>query len=467
MTYICNHNIFALNLTTYTKEFRYNLKLAYPVILGMVGHTFVGLIDDIMVGKIGTTELAAVSLGNSFLFIAMSLGIGFSTAITPLVAEADGEGNVAKGKAAFKHGLFLCTVLGSILFGLILLSKPLMHHMKQPAEVVALAIPYLEIVAFSLIPMIMFQAFKQFSDGLSQTKYAMWATLLANVINIVLNYLLIYGKFGFPELGIVGAAIGTLISRVVMLIFIWLLLKSRDKFKPYITNLDFSIIKKSVVNKILSLGIPSALQMFFEVAIFTAGIWLSGVLGSNAQAANQIALKLSSLTFMVGMGLSVAATIRVGNQKGLQNFKELRRVAFSVFLLTLFIEIIFAGIFVAFHNVFPDLFVNYNNVADLSNTMEVVKTASVLLLIAAVFQISDGIQVVVLGALRGLQDVKIPTVLIFIAYWVFGFPISYYLGLHTDYKSSGIWLGLLAGLTVSSILLFMRFNYITKKLIKN
>ena len=432
----------------------------------MVGHTMVGLIDDIMVGKIGTTELAAVSLGNSFLFIAMSLGIGFSTAITPLVAEADGEGDKAKGKAAFKHGLFLCTVLGTMLFISILLSKPLMYHMKQPAEVVALAIPYLEIVAFSLIPMIMFQAFKQFSDGLSQTKYAMWATLLANVINVVLNYLLIYGKFGFPELGIVGAAIGTLISRVVMLLFIWLLLKSREKFSPYITNLNFLVIKKSVIKKMLSLGVPSALQMFFEVAIFTAGIWLSGVLGSNAQAANQIALKLSSLTFMVGMGLSVAATIRVGNQKGLQNFKELRRVAFSVFLLTLFIEIIFAGIFVAFHKIFPDLFVNYNNIADLSNTMEVVKTASVLLLIAAVFQISDGIQVVVLGALRGLQDVKIPTVLIFIAYWIVGFPISYYLGLYTDYKSSGIWLGLLAGLTVSSILLFLRFNYITKKLIK-
>jgi len=433
----------------------------------MVGHTMVGLIDDIMVGKIGTTELAAVSLGNSFLFIAMSLGIGFSTAITPLVAEADGERNVAKGKAAFKHGLFLCTLLGTLLFGLILLSKPVMYHMKQPVKVVALAIPYLEIVAFSLIPMIMFQAFKQFSDGLSQTKYAMWATLLANVINIILNYLLIYGKFGFPELGIVGAAIGTLISRIVMVLFIWGLLKSREKFKPYITELNFLSIKKSVVNKIISLGVPSALQMFFEVAIFTSAIWLSGVLGSNAQAANQIALKLSSLTFMVGMGLSVAATIRVGNQKGLQNFKELRRVAFSVFLLTLFIEIIFAGIFVVFHNIFPDLFVNYNNIADLSNTMEVVETASVLLLIAAVFQISDGIQVVVLGALRGLQDVKIPTVLIFIAYWVIGFPLSYYLGLQTEFKSSGIWLGLLAGLTVSSILLYIRFNYITKKLIKS
>jgi MATE family multidrug resistance protein len=456
-----------LKLTTYTKEFSYNLKLAYPVILGMVGHTLVGLIDDIMVGKIGTTALAAVSLGNSFLFVAMSLGIGFSTAITPLVAEADGEGNVVRVKSAFKHGLLLCTFLGLALFCLILLCKPIMYHMEQPKEVVELAIPYLEIVAFSLIPMIMFQAFKQFSDGLSFTKYPMWATLLANLINVFLNYLLIYGKFGFPELGIVGAAIGTLVSRIAMLLFIWFLFKSKTKFTPYITNLNFLSIKKSVVLKISSLGVPSALQMFFEVAIFTAAIWLSGVLGSNAQAANQIALKLSSLTFMVGMGLSVAATIRVGNQKGLKNFKELRRVAFSVFLLTFFVEIFFALIFVLSHKTFPDLFVNYNNLSDLSNTINVVDIAAKLLLIAAVFQISDGIQVVVLGALRGLQDVKIPTLLIFISYWVVGFPISYYLGLYTYFESSGIWLGLLAGLTVSSILLFIRFNYITKKIIKN
>ncbi len=454
-----------MTLTNYTKEFKYNLKLAYPVVLGMLGHTLVGLIDDIMVGKISTTALAAVSLGNSFLFIAMSLGIGFSTAITPLIAEADGAKDIKKGRSVFKHGLFLCTFLGLFLFVLMLAIKPLMHHMKQPVEVVAMAVPYLEIVAFSMIPMIMFQAFKQFSDGLSETKYAMWATLLANAINIILNYLLIYGKFGFPKMGITGAAIGTLISRVAMLIFIWVLLQSKAKFKPYMSQLKFKNIKATMLKKILSLGVPSSLQMFFEVAIFVAGVWLSGVLGSNTQAANQIALKLSSMTFMVGMGLSVAATIRVGNQKGLQNFKELRRVAFSVFLLTLFIEIIFAGVFVAMHNVFPDLFVNYNNIADLSNTMEVVKIASTLLLIAAVFQISDGIQVVVLGALRGLQDVKIPTILIFISYWMVGFPISYYLGLYTDYKSAGVWLGLLAGLTVAAVLLYLRFNYVTKKLI--
>ena len=185
----------------YTKEFRYNITLSVPVITGMLGHSFVQFADNIMVGQLGTAELAAVSLGNSFVFIAMSLGIGFSTAITPLVAEADGAGNDANAKSALKHGLVLCTLLGVSLFGLILLAKPLMYLMDQPPEVVTLAIPYLDIVAFSLIPLIVFQAFKQFSEGLSQTKYPMFATILANVVNIVLNYLLIFGAFGFPKLG--------------------------------------------------------------------------------------------------------------------------------------------------------------------------------------------------------------------------------------------------------------------------
>ena len=332
-----------MTLQSYTSEFRYNLKLAYPVILGMLGHTLVGFVDNIMVGQLGTAELAAVSLGNSFLFIAMSLGIGFSTAITPLVAEADGEKNVQKGKEAFSHGVILCTVLGVVLYLLILSLKPLMYHMGQSEEVVEFAMPYLNLVAFSLVPLIMFQAFKQFADGLSQTKYAMWATILANMINIVLNYVLIFGKFGFPALGIIGAAIGTLTSRIVMLVFIWVLLRSKDKFKMYLERFSFKNIKKSILMKIINLGFPSALQMFFEVAIFTAAIWLSGVLGKNPQAANQIALNLSSMTFMVAMGLGVVAMIRVGNQKGLQNFTDLRRIALSIFLLTILIETVFCS----------------------------------------------------------------------------------------------------------------------------
>ncbi len=449
----------------YTKEFGYNIKLATPVILGMLGHSFVAFADNIMVGQLGTAELAAVSLGNSFVFIAMSLGIGFSTAITPLVAEADGAGNKADGKSALKHGLVLCTLLGISLFGIILLSKPLMYLMDQPPEVVELAIPYLDLVAFSLVPLVMFQAFKQFSDGLSQTKYPMYATIIANVINIVLNYLLIFGSLGFPKLGIIGAAIGTLVSRFIMLGFLWALLKTKKKFYTYVSGFNFKKIEKKVIRKIIDLGFPSALQMFFEVAIFTVAIWLSGVLGKNPQAANQIALNLSSMTFMFGMGLGVAAMIRVGNQKGLRNFTELRSIAQSIFFLTLLLEIVFAILFLIGRHWFPTLYLNVGDLANQADNMEVIKIAAQLVLVAAFFQISDGLQVVILGALRGLQDVKIPTFITFVAYWLIGFPISYYLGLHTELKSTGIWLGLLSGLTASGIMLYIRFNYMTKRLI--
>ncbi|WP_273566318.1 MATE family efflux transporter [Maribacter halichondriae] len=454
-------------LNNYTKEFRYNIKLSVPVILGMLGHTFVQLADNIMVGQLGTAELAAVSLGNSFVFIAMSLGIGFSTAITPLVAEADGASNKSDAKSALKHGLVLCTILGISLFGIILLSKPFMYMMKQPLEVVELAMPYLDLVAFSLVPLVVFQAFKQFSEGLSQTRYPMYATIIANVINVVLNYLLIFGTFGFPKMGIVGAAIGTLAARIMMVVYIWFLLKSKKKFHDYVTGFNFRKIEKKVMNKIIGLGFPSALQMFFEVAIFTAAIWLSGVLGKNAQAANQIALNLASMTFMFGMGLGVAAMIGVGNQKGLKNFSELRRIAQSIFLLTLLIEIVFAILFLWGRNWFPTLYLDLDNALNLADNSEVIVLAAQLLLVAAFFQISDGIQVVVLGALRGLQDVRIPTLITFIAYWLIGFPISYYLGLYTDLKSMGIWIGLLSGLSASAIMLYIRFNYLTKRLIRS
>ena len=433
--------------------------------LGMLGHTFVAFADNIMVGQLGTAELAAVSLGNSFVFIAMSLGIGFSTAITPLVAEADSANNISQGKNAFKHGLILCTLLSVLLFLIILLLKPLMYYMDQPKEVVELAIPYLNYVALSLIPLIIFQALKQFSDGLSNTKYPMYATILANVINIVLNYLLIFGSFGFPKLGIVGAAIGTLFSRIIMVYFLWMIFKSKDKFRPYITNFNFKKIEQKISAKLFNLGFPSALQMFFEVGIFTAAIWLSGVLGKNPQAANQIALNLSSMTFMVGIGLSVAAMIRVGNQKGLNDFISLRRIAFSIFFLTFIIEIIFASFFLIFRDWLPTLYIDGDTLVNINDNKEVVLIASKLLLVAAFFQIFDGLQVAILGALRGLQDVKIPAFITFISYWIVGFPVSYYLGLYTSLESVGIWIGLFTGLFVASILLYIRFNYLSKKLI--
>ena len=452
-------------LSNYTKEFNYNLKLAYPVILGMLGHTLVAFVDNVMVGQLGTAELAAVSLANSFMFIAMSLGIGFSTAITPLVAKADGEGNFHYGKLTFKHGLFLCVILSFILFLGVFLSKPILYVMQQPQEVVELAIPYLNLVAASLIPLIVFQSFKQFSDGMSMTKYPMIATLIANIINIVLNYLFIFGKFGFPELGIVGAAIGTLVSRIIMVFYLWFLLLRNNKTRPYLLDLNFLNLSKEMINKLFNLGFPSAMQMFFEVAIFTAAIWLSGILGKNPQAANQIALNLSSMTFMVAMGLSVVAMIRVGNQMGLNKYAELRRIAFSIFLIAILFAIIFASLFLIFNDILPKLYLDFDDPSKIFDNYEVLEIAKTLLIIAAIFQISDTIQVIALGALRGMQDVLIPTLITFISYWVIGFPISYYLSMYTEYKSTGIWIGLLAGLTASGLLLFIRFNHLSNKMI--
>jgi len=454
-----------VHLSQYTKEFSYNLKLAYPVVLGMLGHTLIGIVDNFMVGSLGSTELAAVSLGNSFIFIALSLGIGFSTAITPLTAEADAEKDDKKIRSTFHHGLLLCTVLGVSLFILTVLSKQIMYLMHQPKEVADLAAPYIDWVAFSLIPVIIYQGYKQFADGLSQTKYSMYAILMANVVHIFFNYVLIYGIWIFPKLGILGAALGTVISRIMMVVFMHFLLRKNATFKRYFKNFSFKEIRKSMLKKIINLGLPSAMQMLFEVALFTAAIWLSGSLGKNSQAANQIALILASTTFMVAMGLSVTAMIRVSNSKGVNDFKNLIVVARSIFILTIIIETVFGLFFVLLHNYLPHLFLNMADVTQTIDNKEIIIIASKLLLVAAIFQISDGIQVVVLGALRGLQDVKIPMYITFVAYWVIGFPISFYLGKYTDLKATGIWIGLLAGLSAAALFLYIRFARLTKKLV--
>ena len=431
----------------------------------MLGHTLIGIVDNIMVGNLGSTELAAVSLGNSFIFIGLSIGIGFSTAITPIIAEADAEKDDKRIRSAFHHGLLLCTIIGIVLFVLIVLSKPIMNLMHQPQDVVNLAGPYIDWVAFSLIPVIIYQGYKQFADGLSQTKYSMYSIFMANVVHIFFNYVLIYGFWVFPKLGILGAALGTVISRIMMVVFMHYLLKCNADMKQYFQNFKFNEIRKTMLKKIIDLGLPSAMQMLFEVALFTAAIWLSGSIGKTSQAANQIALTLATITFMFAMGLSVTAMIRISNQKGLNDYRKLIVVARSIFLLAVILEVIFAISFIVLHNFLPHFFLNMNNMSQAIDNAEVILIASKLLLVAAIFQISDGIQVVVLGALRGLQDVKVPMYITFVAYWLVGFPISFYLGIYTDLKSVGIWIGLLAGLTTAAVFLYVRFARLTTKLV--
>jgi len=453
------------DFSKYTREFKYNLKLAFPVMIGMLGHTFVQFIDNIMVGQLGTAELAAISLGNSFVFIAMSIGIGFSSAITPLVAEADGAKKEDDVSRIFEHSFLICLILGIVLFLSVFLNRNLLYSMNQPIEVVELASPYLFWVSMSLITIVTFQSFRQFADGLSFTRAAMYSTLVGNAINVILNFFLIFGFWIFPKLGVEGAAIGTLISRICMLTFIIFYLKLHKKLSKYIKKFFPSKVEIKRVKKILYLGLPSALHSLFEVAFFVSAVWMSGFIGKNSQAANQIALNLSSMTYMVALGVGVAAMIRVGNQRGMMNFKKLREVALSTLLLIIIIDIFFCLIFLTFNDSLPLLYLDPSNPSSFTDVSEVLKIASNLLIIAGVFQLFDGIQAVVLGALRGMQDVTKPAIIIFFSYGILGFPISYTLGFYTSLEMVGIWIGLLSGLFFSSLFLFLRFNYLSKKII--
>ena len=453
-------------ISVYTREFRYNLKLAYPVMIGMLGHTFVQFIDNVMVGQLGTAELAAISLGNSFVFIAMSIGIGFSQAITPLIAEADGAKKDNDISGIFEHSFLICLILGLILFTVVFLNRNLLYFMNQPIEVVKLASPYLFWVSFSLISIVTFQSFRQFADGLSFTKAAMYSTLLGNVINVILNFFLIFGLWIFPKLGVEGAAIGTLISRICMLIFIVVYLKLHKKLSKYIKRFFPSTVQIQRLKKIIYLGLPSALHSFFEVAFFISAVWMAGIIGKNSQAANQIALNLASMTYMVALGVGVAAMIRVGNQRGTMNFIKLREVALSTLLLIIIIDIFFCIIFLIFNDYLPLLYLDLGDSNNLTDVNEVIELASKLLIIAGVFQLFDGIQAVVLGALRGMQDVNKPALIIFLSYGLIGFPTSYFLGFYTKLSVVGIWIGLMTGLFSSSLFLFLRFNYLSKKTIR-
>ena len=458
-------NYILSKFSTYTREFKYNIKLAYPVMIGMLGHTFVQFVDNVMVGQLGTAELAAISLGNSFVFIAMSIGIGFSQAITPLIAEADGAKKDKDISGIFEHSFLICIILGIVLFLLVFLNRNLLYSMNQPVEVVELASPYLFWVSFSLISIVTFQSFRQFADGLSFTRAAMYSTLVGNTINVILNFVLIFGFWIFPKLGVEGAAIGTLISRLCMLTFIIFYLKLHKKLSKYIKRFFPTKVEIERVKKILYLGLPSALHSFFEVAFFISAVWMSGFIGKNSQAANQIALNLSSMTYMVALGVGVAAMIRVGNQRGMMNFRKLREVAISTLLLIIIIDFFFCLIFLIFNDLLPLLYLDPSDPSNLNDVNEVLTIASKLLIVAGVFQLFDGIQAVVLGALRGMQDVNKPAIIIFFSYGILGFPISYFLGFYTSLAIVGIWIGLLSGLFFSSLFLFLRFNYLSKKII--
>ncbi len=449
----------------YTKEFKQNIKIATPVMLGYLGHVFVGLMDNVFVGKLDPLNLAAVSLANSAIFFIMSFGIGFSYAITPLVSEAIGANKHYRLRKVLYNGLLLNTILGIVMVILSFGIPKILYMAHQPPEVIALAVPYIRIVGVSLLFIMIFQAFKQFSDGMALTTYPMIATIITNIINIILSYGMVFGKLGFPKMGIYGAAYGTLIARILSVAALWFFLRFMSETSVYLQNLGRYLISMPIIKKMLYLGIPSAFQGVFEMGIFSATVWIAGTLGAVSQSANQIAQQMASMTFMVFIGFGVAATVRVGNQKGRKDFKEMKRIAGSVFLQVFLFELLFTFILIGFRHQLPWIYLSndYTDPQKMAEAQAVYHLAVKLLIVAGLFQISDGFQVVLQGALRGLQDVIYPFFITLFAYWMVGFPLSLYLS--KTQGTLGIWYGLLTGLSTAAFLLFLRFRYLSGKLI--
>jgi multidrug resistance protein, MATE family len=438
-------------LSTHVRE---NLKLAVPVMLSNLGHILMAVSDNIMVGHIDTISLAAAGLATVIFNVLLLFGIGVSYAITSLVAEAAGERNELRIILTLRHGLVINVINAVVLALVIVAGKNVLYHINQPEEVVTRSIPYLNIITFSLIPVMIFQSFKQFAEGLGNTRVALVVVMAANVINIGLNYVLIFGHLSFPAYGLEGAGWATFLSRVFMAIAIAFYVYYHPDFRKYRSAFRPASYTKALFRKMLYLGLPSGVQFIFEVAAFDFSLVMMGWLGVPVQAAHQIVINLASLSYMVTAGLAAAATVRVGYFFGSNEQKNVAGASWSLLGMGLSLMFCFALIFIAGRNFLPALYVN---------DPQVISIASTLLIIAGLFQLSDGAQVICNGALRGLQDVHIPSVFIFISYWVIGLPLGYWLAFSLGYGATGIWSGLLIGLTLTALAMFWRLKRLLHK----
>ncbi|SHM05210.1 MATE family efflux transporter [Mucilaginibacter sp. OK098] len=440
----------------YKNHYRDNLHLAIPVVISQVGHTLVQTSDSIIVGHFaGTVSLAAVSLANSVFIIVLVIGIGISYGSTPLIAQLNGRNDFEECGKLLSNSLFLNVVTGIILFALTALASAfLLGHLDQTPEVVRQARPFLTLLGLSIIPMLIFNTFKQFAEGLGFTKQAMLISIWGNLLNICLGIIFVKGFFSITPMGIKGVGYSTLIDRCVMALVMGIYVFRSERFKKYLASFSLTRISRSRGLQILKIGAPVALQYTFEISAFSGAAILIGTIGYHEQAAHQVAINLASITYMMASGLSAAASIKSGNYFGAKDHQNLRHSAISSYHIVLLFMFVTAIIFTLGNHLLPWMY---------TSDKAVITIAAQLLIIAAFFQLFDGTQVVGLGILRGMGDVNIPTVITFLAYWVIGLPVGYLLGMPLHLGVAGIWYGLVLGLMASAILLFFRFQFISKK----
>lgn len=439
----------------FKKELKICLKLAFPIIIAQLGVVLMGVTDNIMVGRfLGKIPLGASGVANSIAFLIASFAVGGFSVIAPMVSKSLAEKNEEGIKILYTSTLWVSLIFTIVLSLIGYLAYVNFELFQQPASINAIVLPFFIIILISNIPLYFFLGLKQFADGLSKPNVVMFITIIGLIANIFGNYYLINGFWRIKPMGLIGAGYATLLTRILMFIGMYCYLKYGESFNKYII-LKTKNYDKLIVKEILERSIPGGSQLFFEIAAFSLAVIMMGWISETVLAAHQIAINIASTTYMMATGLSFAGSIRVGDAWGHRNPNRIR-TAGNVAYFSVFVFMCFSmALILIFKLPLLSMFINDN---------EVIEKALPLLTIAAFFQLSDGIQVVGLGALRGLADIKIPTAITFVSYWLLALPLGYILAFKFEYGSVGIWIGLLIGLSLSAILLYSRFrNLVTLK----
>ena len=437
----------------WARHFRENFRVAYPVVISQLSHIAVNVADSIVVGRLGEVPLAGVALATSVFVVVLVAGLGISMGLTPLVAAAVARGRTHRLAVLLGSGIAVCAAAGAGLALLGWAATWALPYLGEPPAVVALARPFLRVLALSMIPVMLFQALRQFAEGLALTRQAMVISLGANLVNIGLNYIFVFGLLGLPAFGMIGAAWATLVARILMVAVMAAWFWRAARFAPYRQRLA---TRWKHARRMLGLGLPIAGQMLLETGAFVFSALMMGWLGTTALAAHQIAINVASVTYMAASGIGAAATVRVGQFAGSRQHHEVRRAGASALWLAFgFMVIMGVGLVLARHEL-PYLYVPEPGAAAAR------ALAAELLVIAALFQMSDGVQVAALGVLRGLEDVRVPGLISFVAYWVIALPLGWVLAFPLGYGPAGLWVGLCLGLTISAALLTWRVRLLSR-----
>ncbi|WP_413942856.1 MATE family efflux transporter [Bdellovibrio sp. HCB-162] len=439
-------------------ESKFLAKLAGPIVVGQVGQNLITLADTIMVGSLGPLALGASAFAGSVFIVFLIFGLGMLAPLTALFARMQGQENYPYGGVLLRHSIAIALVVSGFVIGLLYILLPNLHWFGQTPEVLKMGSDFFEIIAWSVLPSLIYQTYKQFTDGIGKTKVSMYVMIFGVIFNIAGNYVLIHGYYGFPKLGLNGSAWATLMARTLMALAMIFYVHLHPHFKRYLAERWTHRFDRHLLKNIIRLGIPNGLTYLFEVGAFSSAAVMMGWFGATPLAAHQITISLASTSFLITLGVGIAASIRVGYELGRGDYSLARFAGFTAIKLgAAYMSLCALGFFFLRHW-FPTFYVS---------DQDVIEWAAKFFIVVAIFEIFDGIQAVAIGALRGMSDTQWPSIIAFFAYWIMGLPLGYVLAFHLGVGPVGIWIGLLIGLIFASILLTWRFHILSRRFIKN